>query len=515
MLRDCLGCGINEKCLLAEAQLDFNQTLQLALSLENAVSGAQGLQGIPVEVDTLTCPTELGKYHLSVHNRRASLRVYPEQRNPGPAHSKTPQQNQASADQGLLQVAIYRDDVLITGKTHKEHVENLDTVLKHFFQGYFSRRPSVDVDTLRPSAAAFVNPQEDESQRVAAESSAPSSAAQKYSAGSPDQEWSELNSSSKTSSDQESTADASGDLSSENTTDEIYNKHEETKRSAKRHTLDWSKLEADKDQDESKFTKPASNSKKSSRKHFSLDLLNYKSSLTSIQSSESEQDRDEGRKSPRFSLASDVTGLHSKTKATAEEGQHQGSSQQEQEPPTQPDSSLDSVKRKLPKTQLPRSESEAAPDQNETISKSPATADEVNREETEQQEGDGWKALLESDSNPQISEAGASGKVSDTSSDQAATKVLGQAPEGEDIFEMMVSLALNELEMEASDTEEQRRHLKTGDRSAAACLLVKCEGLGIWESRCDSSRERVSVEGRCEVGELLGGYLQPINLLPP
>ncbi|XP_060684140.1 uncharacterized protein LOC132817658 [Hemiscyllium ocellatum] len=172
------------------------------------------------------------------------------------------------------------------------------------------------------------------------------------------------------------------------------------KRSARRQTLE--KKGSDKDQDKSKFTKPASTSK---------------------------------------------------------------------EPPTQPDSSLDSVKRKLPKTQLPRSESEAAPDQNETISKSPATADEVNREETEQQEGDGWKALLESDSNPQISEAGASGKVSDTSSDQAATKVLGQAPEGEDIFEMMVSLALNELEMEASDTEEQRRHLKTGDRCKKVILF--------------------------------------------
>ncbi|XP_072434399.1 uncharacterized protein [Chiloscyllium punctatum] len=155
----------------------------------------------------------------------------------------------------------------------------------------------------------------------------------------------------------------------------------------------------------------------------------------------------------------------------AEEDEHQGSSQQEQEPSTQPDSSLDSVKRKLPKEQLPRSESESAPDQHETISKSPATADEVNREETEQQEGDGGKALLESDSNSQISEAGVSGKVSDTSSDQAATKVLGQAPEGEDIFEIMISSALNELEMEASDTEEQRRHLKTGDRCKKVILF--------------------------------------------
>ncbi|XP_043550413.1 uncharacterized protein LOC122551910 [Chiloscyllium plagiosum] len=367
-------------------------------------------------------------------------------------------------------------------------------------QRYLSRRRSVDVNTLSPSLAAFVNPEENENQDDAEESSAQTSAAQRYLSRRRSVDVSSLRSSLKAflipQEDGNQNGLAEGSSQSAAAQDLSDSDHKldlvkqlssgsmkeadhpilkkalkRKKHSARRHTMDWSKLEADKDRDESKFTKRASTSKKSSRKRFSLDLLNYRSSLKSIQSAESDQDGDEGRKSPRFSFASDVTGQHSKTKATAEEGEHQGSSQQEQEPPTQPDSSLDSVKRKLPKHQLPRSESESSPDQNETISKSPATADEVNREKTEQQEGDGGQAVLESDSNPQISEAEVSGKVSDTSSDQAATKVLGQAPEGEDIFEIMISSAMNELEMEASDTEEQRRHLKTGDRCKKVILF--------------------------------------------
>ncbi|GCB87214.1 hypothetical protein scyTo_0027924, partial [Scyliorhinus torazame] len=53
MLRDRLVCGINDlqiqKRLLAEMQLDCRQALQLALSLEKAASGAQELQGTPME----------------------------------------------------------------------------------------------------------------------------------------------------------------------------------------------------------------------------------------------------------------------------------------------------------------------------------------------------------------------------------------------------------------------------------------------------------------------------------
>eukprot|EP00061_Rhincodon_typus_P018949 g48344.t1 len=76
MLRDSLICRTNDitmqKHLLAEAQVDFKQVLQLALSLENVASEALELQGITMEVDSLTCPTQLGEHHMSVGNHRAS-----------------------------------------------------------------------------------------------------------------------------------------------------------------------------------------------------------------------------------------------------------------------------------------------------------------------------------------------------------------------------------------------------------------------------------------------------------
>eukprot|EP00061_Rhincodon_typus_P009421 g32919.t1 len=42
------------------------------------------------------------------------------------------QQTMENIFQGLPQIIIYLDDVLITGSTNKEHFKNLDIVLRHF-----------------------------------------------------------------------------------------------------------------------------------------------------------------------------------------------------------------------------------------------------------------------------------------------------------------------------------------------------------------------------------------------
>ncbi|XP_078071424.1 uncharacterized protein LOC144495231 [Mustelus asterias] len=70
-----------QKRLSAEAQLNYKQARQLALSLGKAASGAYKLQRFLMEVDTHTGATELEDYHLGAGNYIATLKKDPEAMN--------------------------------------------------------------------------------------------------------------------------------------------------------------------------------------------------------------------------------------------------------------------------------------------------------------------------------------------------------------------------------------------------------------------------------------------------
>ncbi|GCC37326.1 hypothetical protein chiPu_0015830 [Chiloscyllium punctatum] len=296
-------------------------------------------------------------------------------------------------------------------------------------QRYLSRRQSVDVNALSLSPATFVNPEEDGNQDDAEESSAQTSAAQRYlsrrrSVG--------VNSSAA-----------------------------------------FVNPEGDGNQDAEESSAQTSAAQRYLSRRRSVDVNALRQSSAAFVNPEEDEHQDDAEESSAQTSAaqrylSRRRSVDVNSSATFVNPEEDGSQDDAEE-----SSALTSAAQRYfsrrPSMDVNTLKPSAAAFVNPQEDKNQSVAAESSAPSSAAQ--DGGKALLESDSNSQISEAGVSGKVSDTSSDQAATKVLGQAPEGEDIFEIMISSALNELEMEASDTEEQRRHLKTGDRCKKVILF--------------------------------------------
>ncbi|XP_072338583.1 uncharacterized protein [Scyliorhinus torazame] len=213
---------------------------------------------------------------------------------------------------------------------------------------------------------------------------------------------------------------------------------------------------------------------KGSQKRFSLDLSKYRPSLTSIANVESEKDSAEVAENSTLT-ARDITEEHSEAKAAADDVKHEKGSRKR--------FSLDLSKYRPSLTSIARVENEredteeaenstlTARDITEEHPEAKAAADEVKHEDSGQQEQMRDKTLPKAASDPQPSEAQESRNGSDPTSDQTVSKIQNVADQQEDVFDAMISFAMKELDMEASDEEEQKRLSTTSDRCRKTILF--------------------------------------------
>ncbi|XP_038643464.1 uncharacterized protein LOC119958997 [Scyliorhinus canicula] len=173
----------------------------------------------------------------------------------------------------------------------------------------------------------------------------------------------------------------------------------------------------------------------------------YRPSLTAIASVESEPEE------------------NPETQAAADKVKHEESGQQEQKG-SRKRFSLDLSRYRPSLTAITSVESEP-----EEHPETQAAADKVKHEESGQQEQMREKTLPNAASDPQPSEPQESREGSDPTSDKRVTKIRNVADQHEDAFDVMISLAMKELDMEASDEEEQKRLSTTSDRCRKTILF--------------------------------------------
>ncbi|XP_067892158.1 biorientation of chromosomes in cell division protein 1-like 1 [Heterodontus francisci] len=287
----------------------------------------------------------------------------------------------------------------------------------------------------------------------------------KYSAETHRQDLSNVSSSLMTDTEQDKIKEVAIFLSYENqqpttktTADEGNKNKQEQKISPRHHSIDWSSTGTptdsfvrtliDIEQDKSRTSKSVPAYKKRTVGRPSLDLSSYKPSLSSILSDMEQEETSEPSTSSDYQEP--LTKRDKGQVQTTNPLKEQASSVESDTPLNQTINISASMVDEPVLTKLPTTG---------------ATSDEVNREESDQQEGG-----TDSGTAPYPSEAPESRKASDPTRDQTSSAVI-KAHQQEDIFESMIASALKELEMEASDSEEQKRRSSTGDRCRKSILF--------------------------------------------